>query len=296
MSQLQRIAIAQAQIQGQQILLTAEQQHYLMRVLRLKIGDRFIVIDPQGGWWLSVLQSQYGLGVSPSIVTGVEDNGLYYGQILEPIAIATELPATVSLIVAMPKGNGLEEIVRQTTELGVSAIYPVMSDRSLLKPSPQKIQRWRRIAQEAAEQSERAKVPTIFEPIAFSECLGQISQASCRGEQPFAPTLTQENSGGSDTPLIKGGGGGSDSKKYKYICVARGDRPHLLKTLQGSDLKSEENPQIAIATGPEGGWTTTEVEQAIAAGFQPISLGDRILKAVTAPIVALSLVAAYLES
>ncbi|WP_354635701.1 16S rRNA (uracil(1498)-N(3))-methyltransferase [Planktothricoides raciborskii] len=277
MSQLQRIAIAPAQIQGQQILLTAEQQHYLMRVLRLKIGDRFIVIDPQGGWWLSVLQ---------------ENNG----QILEPIAIATELPATVSLIVAMPKGNGLEEIVRQTTELGVSAIYPVMSDRSLLKPSPQKIQRWRRIAQEAAEQSERAKVPTIFEPIAFSECLGQISQASCRGEQPFAPTLTQENSGGSDTPLIKGGGGGSDSKKYKYICVARGDRPHLLKTLQGSDLKSEANPQIAIATGPEGGWTATEVEQAIAAGFQPISLGDRILKAVTAPIVALSLVAAYLES
>jgi 16S rRNA (uracil1498-N3)-methyltransferase len=277
MSQLQRIAIAETQIQGQQILLTAEQQHYLMRVLRLKIGDRFIVIDPQGGWWLSVLQENKG-------------------QILEPIAIATELPATVSLIVAMPKGNGLEEIVRQTTELGVSAIYPVMSDRSLLKPSPQKIQRWRRIAQEAAEQSERAKVPTIFEPISFSDYLSQISQASCRGEQPFAPTLTQESSGRSDTPLIKGGGGGSDSKKYKYICVARGDRPHLLKTLQASNLKSEENPQIAIATGPEGGWTATEVEQAIAAGFQPISLGDRVLRAVTAPLVALSLVAAYLES
>jgi 16S rRNA (uracil1498-N3)-methyltransferase len=278
MSQLQRIAIASEQIQGQQIWLTAEQQHYLMRVLRLKIGDRFIVIDPQGGWWLSVLQSQYGLGVSPSIVTGVENNGLYYGQILEPIAIATELPATVSLIVAMPKGNGLEEIVRQTTELGVSAIYPVMSDRSLLKPSPQKIQRWRRIAQEAAEQSERAKVPTIFEPISFSDYLSQISQAS----------LTQESSGESE----------KYSQKYiqKYICVARGDRPHLLKTLQASDLKSEENPQIAIATGPEGGWTTREVEQAIAAGFQPISLGDRILRSVTAPIVALSLVAAYLES
>jgi 16S rRNA (uracil1498-N3)-methyltransferase len=239
-----------------------------MRVLRLKIGDRFIVIDPQGGWWLSILQ---------------ENNGLYYGQILEPIAIATELPATVTLIVAMPKGNGLEDIVRQTTELGVSAINPVMSDRSLLKPSPQKIQRWRRIAQEAAEQSERAKVPTIFEPISFSDYLSQISQAS----------LTQESSGESDTPLNKGGGGGSTQK---YICVARGDRPHLLKTLQTSDLKSEENPQIAIATGPEGGWTTTEVEQAIAAGFQPISLGDRILRSVTAPIVALSLVAAYLEN
>ncbi len=253
MSQLQRIAIASEQIQGQQILLTAEQQHYLMRVLRLKIGDRFIVIDPQGGWWRAVLQENKG-------------------QIIEPIAIATELPAIVSLIVAMPKGNGLEEIVRQTTELGVSAIYPVMSDRSLLKPSPQKIQRWRRIAQEAAEQSERAKVPTIFEPISFADYLSQISQVS----------LTQESSGKSDT--------------QKYICVARGARPHLLKTLAAFDLKSEANPQIAIATGPEGGWTTTEVEQAIAAGFQPISLGDRILRAVTAPIVALSLVTAYLET
>ncbi len=279
MSQLQRIAIAQAQIQGQQILLTAEQQHYLMRVLRLKIGDRFIAIAPQGGWWLSVLQ---------------ENNGLDYGQIIEPIAIATELPATVSLIVAMPKGNGLEEIVRQTTELGVSAIYPVMSDRSLLKPSPQKIQRWRRIAQEAAEQSERAKVPTIFEPISLAEYLSQISQFSSRGEQPFAPTLTQESSGGSDAQKYTQ----EYTQKYtqKYICVARGDKPHLLKTLQGSDLKSEANPQIALATGPEGGWTTTEVEQATRAGFQPVSLGDRVLRAVTAPLVALSLVAAYLES
>jgi 16S rRNA (uracil1498-N3)-methyltransferase len=53
---------------------------------------------------------------------------------------------------------------------------------------------------------------------------------------------------------------------------------------------------MIIATGPEGGWTEKEVESAINAGFQPVSLGRRILRAVTAPIVALSIVAAQLES
>jgi 16S rRNA (uracil1498-N3)-methyltransferase len=52
---------------------------------------------------------------------------------------------------------------------------------------------------------------------------------------------------------------------------------------------------MAIAIGPEGGWTDKEIESAINAGFQPVSLGRRILRAVTAPIVALSLVAATCE-
>lgn len=282
MSQLQRIALTAAQIQGQEILLTPEQQHYLSRVLRLKNGDRFIAIAPQGGWWQAVLQENKG-------------------QLLAPLAIASELPVTVSLIVAMPKGNGLEEIVRQTTELGVSEIYPVMSDRSLLKPSPQKIERWRRIAQEAAEQSERAKVPRIFAPMSFCDCLGQIAQITQIAHLGQS-TLTQEIPQGAEPQKYEQ----KYNQKYnqKYICVARGDRPHLLNSLSALSpflfnseaYPPEAYPQIFIATGPEGGWTTQEVEQATKAGFQPVSLGDRILRAVTAPVVALSLVAAYLES
>lgn len=245
MAQLQRVAIASEQIQGQHIVLNQEQLHYLVRVLRLKSGDRFIAIDPQGGWWRSVLQEESG-------------------QILEAMTIATELPATITLVAAMPKGSGFEEIIRQATELGVSAIYPTMSDRTLLKPSPQKIQRWRRIAQEAAEQSEREYVPTIFDPISFS-----------------------------DSPLIKEGSDGYSTQKY--ICVARGDAPHLLDTLTAHSIQSTQKPEILIATGPEGGWTPAEIKQATAAGVYPVSLGKRILRSITAPVVALSLVAAYWE-
>ena len=242
MTQLQRIAIASSQFQQEQILLTLEQQHYLGRVLRLREGDRFIAMDGKGKWWLVQLAGTLA-------------------QVLEPLEVQTELPVSITLMVALPKGNGFDEVVRCCTELGVAVIAPVVSDRTLLNPSPQKLERWRRIAQEAAEQSERSFVPTILEPVAF------------RSVSSFA-------------------------NNQQYICVARGDSPHLQNCLPDKGFLTNDREQrtIVIATGPEGGWTPMEVESAINAGFQPVSLGRRILRAVTAPIVALSIVAAQLES
>lgn len=237
LAQLQRIAIASSQRQDEKIVLTNQQQHYLCRVLRLREGDHFIAMDGQGQWWLAGLK---------------ETNA----QILERILVQTELPVTVTLMAALPKGNGFDEVVRYCTELGVSCIIPVKCDRTLLNPSPQKLERWRRIATEAAEQSERQLIPTILEPVSFT----------------------------SGSAIIDG------SNTEQYICVARGNYPHLIHSL------NYQQKAIAIATGPEGGWTGAEVEWAIASGFKPVSLGRRILRAVTAPVVALSLVAAALES
>lgn len=240
MAQLQRIAIAPEQLQQGQILLTPQQQHYLGRVLRLSDGSRFIAIDGKGKWWLAQLEKSQA-------------------QVLEPLEVQTELPVSITLIVALPKGNGFDEVVRCCTELGVSVIAPVVSDRTLLNPSPQKLERWRRIAQEAAEQSERSIVPTILEPVSFITSLSTVTN-------------------------------------QRYICEARGDEPHLLDCLDDKELLTNDTGQITIAIGPEGGWTEKEVECASAAGFQRVSLGSRILRAVTAPIVALSIVAAFLES
>lgn len=246
MGQLQRLVIAQEQRINENILLTDAQQHYLGRVLRLGNGDRFIAMDGQGGWLLSELEAN-----------------LTQARIIESLNVQTELPFAVTLMTAMPKGSGFEEIVYQATELGVTAIIPVKSDRTLLNPSPQKVERWRRLTQEAAEQSERQVVPTIFEPLDFTTSLQQA-----------------------DTPHT-----------YRYICVARGNAPHFLTGLQELklQLKTDQLPSFVIATGPEGGWTTTEVEKAISAGFQAVSLGCRILRAVTAPTVALSLITSVLE-
>ncbi len=243
MAQLQRLAIASSQFQQEQIFLTQDQQHYLGRVLRLREGDRFIAMDGQGKWWLAQLEGNLA-------------------RVLEALLVQTELPISITLIVALPKGNGFDEVVRCTTELGVSIITPVISENTLLNPSPQKLDRWRRIAQEAAEQSERSFVPKILEPVSFSSIVN--SQASFVINQ--------------------------------YICEARGNYPHLQDCLHNQGLWTNDQGPITIAIGPEGGWTEKEVECAIAAQFQPVSLGRRILRAVTAPIVALSIVAAQLES
>lgn len=118
MSQLQRIAIAPSQLQAGEISLTKEQQHYLARVLRLREGDRFIAMDGKGKWWLTQLLGEQG-------------------QVLEALVVETELPVSITLMVALPKGSGFDEVVRCCTELGVTTIAPVLSDRTLLQPSPQ---------------------------------------------------------------------------------------------------------------------------------------------------------------
>lgn len=252
LAQLQRIAISSSQLENNQISLTAEQHHYLSRVLRLKEGDRFIAMNGRGEWWLAKLTSEIA-------------------EILEPISIQTELPVAITLIVALPKGNGFDEVVRQATALGVASIIPTISDRTLLNPSPQKLERWRRIATEAAEQSERQIVPTILDPVPFNTALSFCQTIKSTETSPIA--------------------------NHQYICVPRDNHPHLLTCWQEKPLirNHPEQMTIAIATGPEGGWTDAEVEQAYAASFQPVSLGRRILTAVLAPIVALSVLAAGIE-
>ncbi|MGB7441716.1 MAG: 16S rRNA (uracil(1498)-N(3))-methyltransferase [Coleofasciculaceae cyanobacterium] len=235
---MQRLVITPTQCQNQLIFLTDAQQHYLSRVLRLTSGDRFIAMDGSGNWYVSEL-----------------DSSLRQAKIIESLPINTELPVAVTLMAAMPKGSEFERIVSQATELGVSCLIPLQSERTLLKPSTHKLERWRRISQEAAEQSERQFVPTITDPVEFTVSLtaAEISET------------------------------------HRYICVARSEAPHLLNCLL--EQKLQQPSSLVIATGPEGGFSRSEIELAVGAGFQTVSLGNQIFRAVTAPIVALSLVA-----
>jgi 16S rRNA (uracil1498-N3)-methyltransferase len=236
LTQLQRLVVAPSQIHYPQVTLTLEQQHYLGRVLRLRSGDRFIAMNGQGQSWLAELTSETNMSAT----------------LLETIIIATELPVSVTLALALPKGNGFDEVVRQVTELGVDRIVPLISDRTLMNPSANKLDRWRRIAQESAEQSERRIVPTIVDPIAFSDYL--VS---------------------------------NDIAALRFICTARHHPPHLLDRLMDPLTLT----QVTLAIGPEGGWTEAEITAAIAAGYQPVSLGQRIFRAVTAPVAALAMIA-----
>jgi 16S rRNA (uracil1498-N3)-methyltransferase len=233
-----RLVIAPTQQQNEWLNLTSQQQHYLKRVLRLKNGDQFVAMDGKRQAWQAQLEDMRA-------------------KLLAPLLESTELPLNLTLMVALPKGSGFDEIVRCCTELGVTAFMPVISKRTLLKPSSQKLERWRKIAIEAAEQSERQTVPPIHEPVDLATALTKVNKIDAHG----------------------------------YICVTRKESNHLLTHLPQSISKN-----LIIVTGPEGGWTPDEVEQAIAVDFQPVSLGSRILRAITAPIVAVALTTALIET
>jgi 16S rRNA (uracil1498-N3)-methyltransferase len=248
---LQRITIIPSQIHEDRIALTAEQHHYLTRVIRLRTGGQFQAIDGDGRCYLAEISPES----SPRTAVNT-------AQIVEILATSVgganpELPQSVTLICALPKGNNFDDLVRACTELGVTTILPAISDRTLLNPSPQKLQRWRKIAQEAAEQSERLVVPIIAEPQALKTIFDGLTD-----------------------------------RANKYLCEARGEYPHLLTSLQSTQLI---DLPIMIAIGPEGGWTDGEIQLSIDCGFQLVSLGSRILRTITAPIVALSIVTAAIE-
>ena len=235
---LSRLVFSPRQQQENCISLSQEQQHYLKRVLRLGEKDLFIAMDGQGKSWFAQ-------------ISGAK------AKLLELIDLKTELSVNVSLITALPKGNGYEQIIRSGTELGVNCFIPVFSDRSILKPSNNKLERWRKIITEAAEQSEREIVPEIITPMFFREAITN-----------FIP-------------------GNSD----RFICTARREANSLITSLENIN-----HHHIMIATGTEGGWTEAEISLAISHNFLPVSLGKRILRATTAPITALSLVTAILEA
>ena len=237
---MQRITITPSQVHDNQIALTTEQRHYLTHVIRLRTGDEFEAIDGTGSCYLAAI-------TAPG------------AQIMRiAITVSQELTQSITLICALPKGNNFDDLVRTCTELGVTTIIPAISDRTLLNPSPQKLQRWRKIAQEAAEQSERLVVPTIEEPQSLKTIFEELVDPA-----------------------------------YKYLCEARGEHPHLLTSIQSTELT---DLPIIIAIGPEGGWTDGEIALAIRHNFQLVSLGARILRTITAPIVALSIISAAIDS
>ena len=234
---LPRLVIQPQQRQAGSITLTSDQRHYLERVRRFKKGDPFLVLDGSGSLWRATWQGDQA-------------------EIIEELIshhAATEISLHLGL--AVIKGNGWDDLIRQLTELGVAQISPLLSQRTQLEPGSHKIERWRRIAREASEQCERTRIPQVAD-LCSAESWWQDIQAD-----------------------------------FKGIAVARAEAPHLLQL-----LLSQQDPQprsLAIAVGPEGGWTEAEVTIAEQYDWQVISLGSQILRAVTAPVVVASWVAGW---
>jgi 16S rRNA (uracil1498-N3)-methyltransferase len=228
LAKYQRLAIHPQQIHGQSVALTPEQSHYLGRVLRLQVGDGFIVMDGRGHWWRAEL-------LTPTMA-----------QLGELIPENRELPAPIALLMGIPKGDGMDQVVRQATELGVRQIFPLITERTQVHPSPGRTQRWQRIATEAAEQSWRQWVPEVLPAQSLASAwtqLGTLPKWVCDPSPGVAHILTVLPSEPQPLALFIGPEGGWSEGERDWLRAQGGQ----LVSLGGRVLRTVTAPVAALA-------------------------------------------------
>lgn len=232
-----RIAIDQKLSIGQKLLISGEEYHYITKVLRLKEKDEIIVFNQSEEFLSSVLcQSQKEVTL----------------LVKEKLENDKEPDKGVVLAFGYPKGEKIDWIVQKATELGVREIWPVITNRSLIKLDDKKIakklERLYKIAKEATEQCGRLKIPKIN---IFTSTKEMAKNICCEDHLLIPWEKEKEN------------------------------------TLSKEKLK-EIKGKIIVFIGPEGGFDKGEIE--VFNSFSTITLGKRILRAETACIVATTLV------
>lgn len=227
-----------------------EQVSRHVQVLRMQPGERVTLFDGLGGEWTAEVLSM-GRKVVRVVVHDHE-------------SVCRELPRTVTLAVGMPANDRMDALVEKATELGVSAVQPLMCDRSVLRLDGEralkKVTHWQGVAVAAAEQSGRTSVPEIHEVRTLAQWLKQERPADA---QCGVLSLRQ----------------------------ATGIRAWA----EGRSTDSSKGP-VYFLSGPEGGLAPQEEDAVLQAGWQAVSLGDRVLRADTAPLMALGVMAALWEA
>jgi 16S rRNA (uracil1498-N3)-methyltransferase len=220
------------QVRKGQAEITGDNAHHLTRVLRVEVGQKFEITDNQRAWLASVETAR---------------KNLVRFNVIEELAAAPELPL-LTLYLALIKFERFEWAVEKATELGVTRIVPVETNRSehgLFAGAQKRAERWKRIARESSEQSRRLRAPEVAAPIRLADAFKDSSTHRCwLDEQPGAK------------PLIGA---------FAFHPV----------------------DSAALAIGPEGGWIDAERQLFGDAGWTAASLGPSILRAETAVCVAL---------
>ena len=234
-----RFFVKSEQIDSEKIYIYESDAHHIARSLRMAVGDEVTVSDGEG--------TEYSCRL-----TKIRDEECEC-EILSKCTGATESPIEITLCMAYPKGDKLETVIQKAVELGASRILPFESSRCIKRPKAEKIDkqlaRLSRIAEEAAKQCGRSRIPEVMAPLGYKEML-KVARES-------ALTL---------------------------FCY-EAEEDHSLKNI----LKAQKKPEsCAVIVGSEGGFSAEEVALAEEAGAIIVSLGRRILRCETAPDYALS--------
>lgn len=138
--------------------LPEDEAHHVLKVLRGRAGDAVEIVDRAGRLFTAELR------------------GGKTAAVLEELP-APDAEAEVTLYQAVPKGGRMDLVVEKATEVGVTAIVPLLSERGVVNPREGKVGRWRRVAEAAARQSLRLRVPHVGEPVAFEEAAVKVGES-----------------------------------------------------------------------------------------------------------------------
>ena len=207
--------------------------HYVKNVLRLKTGSEVILFTGMGKDYSAKLVS-----VEKKSVTV---------ELLSLLNTDTESSLTCHLGLGLTRGERMDYAIQKATELGVTSITPLFTERCEVKLKGNRIDKrlahWQQVAISACEQSGRTIIPTVHPPENFVE----------------------------------------------WVSTCQSPAKIILDHRQASQLSPRTDiNEITLVTGPEGGFTQQEIEEAIKAGFETVVLGKREMRAETAPVAALA--------
>lgn len=226
-------------IKSDSLIIEGADAIHISRSLRMKIGDIITICDTKSVDYTCEIENIDKTSVRLSV--------------LEKYACKSEPNINIKLYQGIPKGDKMDQIIQKSVELGVNSIVPVIMDRCISRPIERaiinKVKRWQKISQSAAEQSGRGIVPKIYDSMTLDEAIKDSSNADIA-------TFFYEDGG---------------------------------DTIRNFLNKKESPTDIAIFIGPEGGFSLDEVERLKHNNIFPTTLGERILRTETAPVTALSL-------
>ncbi|MBU9705723.1 16S rRNA (uracil(1498)-N(3))-methyltransferase [Paenibacillus sp. AK121] len=242
---MQRYFIPAEQFLEDHVIVTGEDARHIAKVMRGRSGDKIIVSD--GG-------SREALAALDTI-----EQDHVKATIIEPLEMTSEPYVQITIAQSLPKGDKMETVMQKCTEIGATGFVPFLSERTVVqydaKKEGKRLERWRKIVKEAAEQSHRNRIPEISAPLTWKELLASFA--------------------------------GYDLICYCYEKEQGRQLRDVIQPFAGR-WASTDKPRVLVVVGPEGGFTEAESLEAEQAGAQSTGLGRRILRAETAGMVALA--------
>lgn len=248
---MSRFFVPSENIRNNILTITGSDINHIKNVIRKNTRDELICFDSSGNEYICIIK-EFLQGAILLEVKGTKQ-------------LETESNINITLGQCLPKSSKMDEIIQKSTELGVSEIFPILSERSVAKG--EKTERWQKIAKEASEQSGRYIVPRINPLVTFDDYIG----AYCNTPLPII------------TPVRIIAWEGESGNSLKSVLHGR-DNPRVVPTLS-----------ISIIIGPEGGFSSNEIDKARSHGFIPVSLGKRILRTETAGPAMIAMIMYELE-